>query len=207
MSKNTSSKINFYYVNNEYIEYLKQAEIAERGFTCVPNVEYFARNKFLYGTILDINDVSFFVPVSSQIGKNKEFNFALKSKDKHKHIKGTLRFPYMIPVPNSCLVPVKISEEIDNNRKIRMSKELACCRRNRDDIEKIALHTYKTVVGGQNLKLISNSCDFKFLEQKCKEYSLNQNQAHQLQPNAQTAEHILPNEIPDIGTQGFGGLS
>lgn len=35
-----SMKISFYYVDENYIKYLKEKEISARGFTCVPNVEY-----------------------------------------------------------------------------------------------------------------------------------------------------------------------
>ena len=70
MSKNNYSKINFYYVDTNYIDFLKQAELAERGFSCVPNIQYAKQNrKFLYGAVLEVNDVRYFVPVSSQYGK------------------------------------------------------------------------------------------------------------------------------------------
>lgn len=39
-------KVSFYYVNEEYIEYLKQKEIDYRGFTTVPNVKYNSKSKF-----------------------------------------------------------------------------------------------------------------------------------------------------------------
>lgn len=33
-------KLNFYIVNNEYVSYLKEAEIKKRGFSRVPNMAY-----------------------------------------------------------------------------------------------------------------------------------------------------------------------
>ena len=48
-------KIAFYFVDVDYIKYLKEYEIKHRGFTTVPNVTYSNRKKFLYGTVLEID--------------------------------------------------------------------------------------------------------------------------------------------------------
>ncbi len=203
MSKNSFAKINFYYVDNEYISFLKQAEMNSRGFTCVPNIQYAGNSlKFVYGAVLEIYNVKFFVPVSSQYGKHKEFNLDIKTKGKVKY-KGSLRFPYMIPVPNSCLNPLIIDDITQEKRKIRTAKELAFCRKNKDKIERMALHTYEAVTKGVNPKLLTNSCDFKLLEQKCLEYEMS---LQQEPSSAPTAEPILPNELPELDGQGFGGI-
>ena len=47
-------KTAFYFVDEDYINYLKEYEIKNRGFTTVPNVVYSKRNKFLYGTVLEV---------------------------------------------------------------------------------------------------------------------------------------------------------
>ena len=204
MSKKKFAKINFYYVDTNYINFLKQAEMDARGFTCVPNIQYGGKSlKFVYGAVLNINDVQYFVPVSSQYGKHGEYNLDIKTKGKVKY-KGSLRFPYMIPVPSGCLKPLLIDEIPQQNRKIRTSKELAFCRKNKDKIERMALHTYEAVIKGKNPKLLSNSCDFKLLEEKCKDYINNLSQDSSA---TQTVEPILPNDISDIGSQSFGGMS
>lgn len=41
------NKLNFYDVDEKYIEYLKNIEIESRGFTCVPNIIYSGERKFL----------------------------------------------------------------------------------------------------------------------------------------------------------------
>lgn len=40
-------KIQFYYVDDSYINFLKDKEMEKRNFTCVPNVEYSNKKKFL----------------------------------------------------------------------------------------------------------------------------------------------------------------
>lgn len=62
-------KIAFYFVDGEYIEYLKETEIENRGFTTVPNVHYANREKFVYGMVFEIHGISYFVPISSYVKK------------------------------------------------------------------------------------------------------------------------------------------
>ena len=71
--------IKFYYVNPDYIEHLKKAEIQARKFTCVPNVTYANRDKFFYGAVIKRkNGMCYYVPISSQAkndaNKHKEKN-------------------------------------------------------------------------------------------------------------------------------------
>lgn len=49
-------KLSFYYVDQEYIEYLKEKEIEYRGFTTVPNLNYAKKTyqKVLEGTDLQL---------------------------------------------------------------------------------------------------------------------------------------------------------
>lgn len=70
----------------------------------------------------------------------------------------------MIPVPSECLYKLDIKSIPDTNERIRISKELAFCRRNRDKIETYAQNTYADVINAKNDKLVSNACDFKLLE-------------------------------------------
>ena len=53
-----NTKTDFFYVDGGYIEYLKSVEVSNRGFTCVPNVHYWNTNKFVFGAVLLINEIS-----------------------------------------------------------------------------------------------------------------------------------------------------
>lgn len=127
-------------------------------------MEYSNRKKFLYGSVLQVNNLNYFVPISSQTGKNPQYNLNIKTDDKKNRLKGSLRFPYMIPVPSECLFKLDIKSISDTNVKIKISKELAFCRRNKDKIETYAQNTYADVINKRNDKLVTNSCDFKLLE-------------------------------------------
>ncbi|MBR1681274.1 type III toxin-antitoxin system ToxN/AbiQ family toxin, partial [bacterium] len=73
--------IDFYYVQDEYVAYLKEAEKFARGFTCVPNTQYRSRNKFLFGACFQHDGINYFVPVSHQI-KHGDNNIIMKTKPK-----------------------------------------------------------------------------------------------------------------------------
>ena len=158
-------EINFYYVSDEYIAYLKQVEKESRGYTCVPNTQYRSRNKFLFGACFENNGVNYFVPISHQI-KRGDNNIIMKTKPKKGKLLelGSLRFAYMIPVPRQCLRLLEINNISDYAQKRRVSDELAFCRRNIDSIKKQAEKTFTAITNSKNIKIIKNSCDFRLLE-------------------------------------------
>lgn len=162
--------INFYNVDLGYIDFLKQYEQKHRGFTRVPNVSYHSKNnKFFYGAVLTINDINYFVPVSSNTNA-KQDDIIIKVKDKKNPNYGTLRFAYMIPIPKEC-VSLLIRDNLNNPvREERIRKELAFCRKNKDKIIKQAKCTYDRITKRVSESLCHNSCDFKLLEQAYKEY-------------------------------------
>lgn len=121
-------KIAFYNVDLDYIDYLKKFESAHRGFTRVPNVQYRSgNNKFFYGTVLNIQGIDYFVPISSK-QHNREDDIQIKPKnDKYCKKYSTLRFAYMLPIPHQCITMLNISEISNNTQKERVRKELAYC--------------------------------------------------------------------------------
>ena len=82
--------MNFYYADEEYIDFLKKAEKAVRGYTCVPNVSYGNIAKFTFGAVLSVNGINYYVPVSSY-SKKQQDTILIKDKSGTK-ILGTLRF-------------------------------------------------------------------------------------------------------------------
>lgn len=201
-------KVNFYNVDKQYIEFLKDFEIQHRGFTCVPNIQYANNDKFVYGTVLEIGNIKYYVPVSSKT-KGKEDDILIK--DKNNDVKGSLRFAFMIPIPNSCVSTLIIDDIKDENRKIRISKELAFCRRSKNKIEKQAEKTYHRIVDKVNDKLVHNSCDFKLLEQAYIKYCLDN--GLELPKDLQTQEALSQkeevyqqvnlNQINDLANSGI----
>ena len=165
-------KTAFYFVDEDYINYLKAYEIRNRGFTTVPNVVYSKRNKFLYGTVLEVGRKKYLVPVSSYT-KNQRENMLIKISDHHREkVVGSLRFNYMIPVPDKCLHLFDFKNDAENyGHRIFIEKEYRFCKSRIAAIQKLALNTYNRVIQKTDDELVRNSCDFKLLEQAYDDYN------------------------------------
>ena len=166
----------FYHIKDDYISFLKKFEKEQAGHTCVPNIQYKTADKFMFGAVMNINGMDYFVPVSSY-NKNREDVILMRDKKNRSDILGSLRFAYMIPVPRSCLIKLDIKAIPNEYSRVHISKELAFCRRERDKIFKQAQKTYCRVVNKVNEQLVKNSCDFRLLEKAyieyCTEHKLN----------------------------------
>lgn len=97
------SSLSFFDVNKDYVEYLQQIEIDNRGFTRVPDMEYSGRQKFLCGVVLTVNNFKYYVPVSSYKTKQSENILIVIDNDRYNKIKGSLRFNYMFPVADEYI--------------------------------------------------------------------------------------------------------
>lgn len=114
-------EIYFYYVNNDYVSFLKEYERKNTGHTCVPNVQYKTSDKFMFGAVMDINRISYFVPVSSY-AKKQEDVILIRDKKNKSDILGSLRFAYMLPIPRSCLIKLDINSINNAYSKTHISK-------------------------------------------------------------------------------------
>ena len=162
-------KLNFYTVDFEYVKFLKEAEQEYRGFSRVPNVEYGEQRKpkFLCGIVLQINGVDYYVPVTSY-KQQKSDNFLIEADNGR--VTSSLRFNYMFPIPKGLVAERRIIDEPDKAYRALLAQELRYCITNQEKIHALAARTYKRVNLGFNKGLVTNSCAFQFLEQKCKEY-------------------------------------
>lgn len=157
------NKLNFYTVDYAYVDFLKNTEINKRGFTRVPNMNYGAnrKQKFLLGVVLEVNGISYYVPVTSYKQQMPD-NFLILAKNGA--VVSSLRFNYMFPIPRSLVSVRKINQEPDRAYRALLSQELRYCINNQSDIQRLAERTYKRVKLGKDLGLVHNSCDFKLLE-------------------------------------------
>lgn len=120
-------KLNFYDVDPEYILFLQREETKVRGFTKVSNVEYLDRNekhKFLCGIVLKINNINYYVPVTSNIKNEKDNLLIIFKNDKFNQVKGSLKFIYMIPIPNESLTLRVIAAETNKKRAYFLAEQL-----------------------------------------------------------------------------------
>ncbi len=162
--------MDFYRINEHYIKFLQQYEKEHRGITKVPNVRYANHDKFAFGAVLVVNNLNYYVSVSS-FDKKQEANLLIKIPGDDKEIKGSLRFNYMIPVPDNCLERLVIKDIPNLKYRTLLNKEYQFCIRNQEQIQQKANKIYTMVTENRKQILTDNSCDFKLLEEACRKYT------------------------------------
>lgn len=161
--------MDFYCIDEKYNKFLQKYEKEKRGVTKVPNVRYTDRNKFTFGIVLQVNDMDYYVSVSS-LTKKQEANILIRISGDEQEVKGSLRFNYMIPVPPECTERIVIKNIKDKKYRALLAKEYKFCIENEERIRKKAKKIYEMVTTNQKQILTDNSCSFYILEEACREY-------------------------------------
>ena len=84
------------------------------------------RNKFAFGVVMQVNGMNYYVSVSS-FDKKQEANILIRVPGDEKEIKGSLRFNYMIPVPEECMERLVIKDVKDEKYRLLLNKEYQFC--------------------------------------------------------------------------------
>ncbi len=161
---NKKQKLNFYEVDDKYIEYLSiydakimNAKIKERKF----------KRKYI-GILFEINNVLYIAPLSSYKEKHK------KMKERIDFIKigdkSVINLNNMFPVNEENINRVDIEKEKDENYKQLLRNEYNLCVPKFSKIIKNANALYKQVVK-YNMPIKERCCNFKLLEDICINYN------------------------------------
>ena len=161
--------MDFYYIDEEYNTYLQNYETERRGITKVPNIRYRDRSKFAFGAVLEVNGINYYVSVSS-FSIKQEANILIKIPGDEQEVKGSLRFNYMVPVPDDCIKRLVIKDIADEKYQQLLNKEYQFCMDNAERIQKKANKIYEMVTLNRKQILTDNSCDFRILEEGYREY-------------------------------------
>lgn len=156
-------KLYFYEVEDKYVEYLSKfdqkvmnAKINERKF----------KRKYI-GILFEINNILYIAPLSSYKEKHK------KMKEQIDFIKigdkSVINLNNMFPVNEKSIKKVEIEMEKDIQYRQLLRNEYVLCIPKFDKIVKNANALYKQVTI-YNMKIKERCCDFKLLEDKCKNY-------------------------------------
>lgn len=185
-------QLNFYTVDLDYVEFLKNAEVEKRGFSRVPDMDYGRERKpkFLCGIVLQVNNQDYYVPISSYKVQQPD-NFLIYAGNDI--VVGSLRFNYMFPVPKELITERRIDDERDRRYRTLLAQELRFCIENEEQIRYLAERTYKRVLTGKNPGLVTNSCDFRLLEERCEAY---RNRKPSLQEQLDAAEQKVGTAQP-----------
>ena len=98
-----------YVLMKNIIVIFKHMKKKKRGITKVPNIRYADRNKFAFGAVLQVHGINYYV-CGSSFDKKQEANILIRIPGDKKEVKGSLRFNYMIPVPNECIERLVIKD-------------------------------------------------------------------------------------------------
>ena len=158
--------IEFYEVNNAYIDYL--LPYATHLFH---NKKPGQHNERKYiGVVLHINDNDYFAPLSSYKSKHD----AMKEKLDFLKIKkyAVINLNNMFPVPESEYSYVKIGEEKNDKYRSLLQAEYRYIKSIQGKIRKNTLEVYKhKIKNGDSTGLAKRCNDFIELERLCKEYN------------------------------------
>ena len=161
--------MDFYRINEEYNKFLQRYEKEKRGVTKVPNIRYTDRNKFAFGAVMQVNGMKYYVAVAF-FDKKKKANILIRVPGDEKEVKGSLRFNYMVPVPDECIEKLVIKDVEDEKYRLLLNKEYQFCMNNAERIHKKANKIYEMVTTNRKQILTDNSCAFHILEDGCREY-------------------------------------
>ena len=142
--------MDFYRIDEKYNQFLQRYEKEKRGVTKVPNLKYADRDKFAFGAVMKVNGINYYVAVSS-FDKKQEANILICIPGDKKEVKGSLRFNYMVPVPDYCIQKLIIKDIKDEKYRTLLNKD-------------------EMVTTNRKQILTDNSCDFHILEAGYQEY-------------------------------------
>ena len=114
--------MDFYRIDEKYNQFLQRYEKEKRGVTKVPNLKYADRDKFAFGAVMKVNGINYYVAVSS-FDKKQEANILIRIPGDKKEVKGSLRFNYMVPVPDDCIQKLIIKDIKDEKYRTLLNKE------------------------------------------------------------------------------------
>lgn len=169
-------KIKIIKIDPNYIEYLGKFD-SKVQFN---KKELNKQNKPYVGILFSINSRKYYVPISSADKKtklNKMYQKYSKSAkepidivfitDKNKKLLSALNLNNMIPVADNSIINYDITKDKDAGLLI---KEYNYCMKHKEKIRKRAIKIYNMINLHTNLNLEERCCNFKLLEEKCKEY-------------------------------------
>lgn len=150
----------FYYVEKNYINYLKQFD------NQIPNISYTSNDKFVCGAVLNVNNKHYYAPIS-HFNKRQRTNFAIYDND---CIISTVRLCFMFPVPSNVdvLAPI-VFQNLDSKYSSLIKKEYLYCKQHYSELLDKAQKVYN-IGTNKNHRFNYTCCDFVKLEEICNKY-------------------------------------
>ena len=154
--------LRIYRVADKYIRFLKRSD---RRVQDNKN-----RRRPYVGIVLHVGDYRYFVPMESPKPNHQQIKSGQHLLKLDGGKLGLLGFNNMIPVHDSALIAFDIDAEPDKQYAELLRRQAAYINRNKTDVLRHASKTYYSTVKGNNAFLKTICCDFRGLEQACRQY-------------------------------------
>ncbi|HBY21212.1 MAG: hypothetical protein A2Y24_01110 [Clostridiales bacterium GWE2_32_10] len=159
------NRLEFYNISAEYVEYLRNFD------SKVSHMKDSKKHRPFVGIILDVDGIRYFAPLSSPKEKHKNM------KNKQDFIKiedgklGAINFNNMIPVHIECCKIIDTNNIQDFQYKTLLRNQLTWCNLNKEKLINLAHKLHRFIINNKvDEKLQCRCCDFRLLEEKCREY-------------------------------------
>ena len=155
--------LKIYYIDNNYINYLRKFDnrVAYNKSKARPYV----------GVVYTFNNQTYFAPLSSPKPKHLTMNKnALDIFKINDGELGIVNINNMIPSPKSCLTEVLPLVKDKQYRKLIIEQTTYLNNHKRELLDKVKQFKLRYDKGHLSSRLRKRRCDFKLLEEKCKEY-------------------------------------
>lgn len=152
----------FFTVNDDYIDYLKQFS---------PHVRDNKNETRPYvGVVIKIGEHDYFAPLASPQPKHKNMNTSLDFIKIDKGTLGVINLNNMIPVHNINITPLNIKNIKDSKYQNLLIDQLDWITTNKSEIISKAKILYDIITTKTDTRFHSRSNDFKLLEEKSDEH-------------------------------------
>ena len=154
-------RLHFYNIKDEYIKYLYQFD---------NKVPFNKECKRPYiGIVLDINENTYFAPMFSPKKQHMKYKSNVTYVKIEKNL-GIIKLNNMIPVNKKDLFYINFNNVKNEKYKNLLIQQNSYIQINSDRIRKNADKLYKFVTVDKQDFFLNICCDFKKLEEKCREY-------------------------------------
>lgn len=174
MKKEKKETLRFYTIDDNYVDYLLQVE---------SKVMFNKSTRPYAGIVYVTSNYKYFIPMTSLLNKKNAGKHIPEDSLYFRRIKngehGGMSIRNMIPVPDACLHYLDFAEIHDENYRKGMYAQYRAAKTIWPDVLKAAEKVYHICMKtGKQLskderKIKKDCCNFKLLEQKCKEYEEN----------------------------------
>lgn len=157
--------LRLYRISSKYISFLRGAD---------DKVQLNKNAKRPYvGIVLYVGEFRYFAPLESPKPNHKNMKSGKHLLKIDGGNLGIIGFNNMVPIHNSSLIEFDINSEPDTKYAELLRRQVTWLNKNKAVIYDHANKTYYDVVNAKNKFLVSISCNFKKLENACKNYNPN----------------------------------